>query len=248
MPYTPNPLFVGRVGELRALAKSLTGGDTAAIGQAAAIAGPGGMGKTQLAVEFAHRYGRFFAGGVYWLSFADREGVPVEVVQCGLAGGLDLPPNYPDMDFESQVRSVLSAWTSAIPRLLVFDNCEEPELFDSWRPKSGGCRILLTTRAAKWDFSLGIRVHALEELPRPESAALLRKFRPDLSPNDPLGTCPWRCTWRGAISRRTSTRSHSGNTWTGCAPQACSSTRPCKATERGILRPGTNGMWRRPLP
>ncbi len=62
---TPNPLFVGREDELRALARALKSGDTVAIGQrqVAAATGMGGMGKTQLACEFAYRYGCYFEGG-----------------------------------------------------------------------------------------------------------------------------------------------------------------------------------------
>jgi hypothetical protein len=65
MPLRRNPLFVGREADLRALAIALKGGETAAIGQTAAIIGLGGMGKTQLASEFVHRYGPFFAGGLF---------------------------------------------------------------------------------------------------------------------------------------------------------------------------------------
>jgi hypothetical protein len=62
MPLSPNPLFVGREGDLKTLAAALKGGETVAIGQIAAATGMGGIGKTQLAAEFVHRYGQYFAG------------------------------------------------------------------------------------------------------------------------------------------------------------------------------------------
>jgi hypothetical protein len=79
-----NLLFVGRAADLRALATALRGGETAAI------IGLGGLGKTQLASEFVHRYGQFFAGGVLWLSFVDPAAVSTEVAACGGPGALTL--------------------------------------------------------------------------------------------------------------------------------------------------------------
>src|SRR5712692_3174995 len=78
-----NPAFVGRVADLRELAPVLKSGETAAIGQTAVASGMGGIGKTQLASEFVHRYGQFFAGGVFWLSFANPAAVPAEGAACG---------------------------------------------------------------------------------------------------------------------------------------------------------------------
>lgn len=74
MPLAPNPLFVGRGDELLQVTAALRGGDTTvALGQVVASTGLGGLGKTQLAVELVHWYGRFFAGCVYWLSFASAD-------------------------------------------------------------------------------------------------------------------------------------------------------------------------------
>jgi hypothetical protein len=63
MPLARNPLFVGRDADLKALARALKAGETAAVGQIAAATGLGGIGKTQLASEFVHRYGQYFLGG-----------------------------------------------------------------------------------------------------------------------------------------------------------------------------------------
>src|SRR5215218_121491 len=48
MPFSRNPLFVGREADLYHLAQALRGSGIAAIGQTAAATGLGGLGKTQL--------------------------------------------------------------------------------------------------------------------------------------------------------------------------------------------------------
>jgi hypothetical protein len=187
MPLSRNPLFVGREDKLKSLAASLRAGDTTAIGQVAiaAATGLGGIGKTQLAIEFVHRYGQYFAGGVYWLSFADKSAVPADVAACGGAGGMELRPDFGSLPFEDQVREVMSAWQSPLPRLLVFDNCEEEALLDQWRPPAGGCRVLVTSRRERWDPTLGVSALPLNALSREESIKLLREHRPDLPAEDP---------------------------------------------------------------
>lgn len=83
LPFRPNPHFVGREAEARTLARAMQAGQTAAIGQTMAVSGLGGIGKTQLAVEFAHRYGGYFAGGVLWINATDPQGIAAEIVACG---------------------------------------------------------------------------------------------------------------------------------------------------------------------
>jgi transcriptional regulator with XRE-family HTH domain len=179
MPLASNPLFVGRGDELLQVASALRGGDTTvALGQVVASTGLGGLGKTQLAVELVHRYGRFFARGVFWLSFASADEVPIQVAACG-EPGLETRP------LEERVRRVKDAWQTAVPRLLVFDNCEEETLLDSWRPASGGCRVLVTSRRSHWSPTLGVTALPLDLLPRSESIELLRRYRPDLAVDDP---------------------------------------------------------------
>lgn len=180
MSLSPNPLFVGREDDLTKLAAALKAGGTAAIGQIAAMTGLGGIGKTQLASEFVHRYGQFFVGGVFWLSFVDADTIPVEVAACGSFGLLEWRPDYSNLPLEEQVRLVSSAWQSPVPRLLVFDNCEDELLLKQWRPPTGGCRVLLTSRRTQWDTTLGVTALRLNVLQREESIALLRKHRPDM--------------------------------------------------------------------
>ncbi|MCD9185533.1 MAG: tetratricopeptide repeat protein [Pyrinomonadaceae bacterium] len=59
--------FVGRVGKIDEILEKLSNNGCAAIGQAVSVKGFGGLGKTQLAVEFAHAYKDRYKNGVYWL-------------------------------------------------------------------------------------------------------------------------------------------------------------------------------------
>ena len=140
------------------------------------LAGLGGIGKTQLAAEFAHRYGSYFAGGVFWLSFAGAQNVPTEVAACGGRAYLNLAPDFEQLDLPTQLQLVLSAWQSPLPRLLIFDNCEDETLLQQWRPATGGSRILITSRRASWDSILNVHPLPLNVLPRSESIALLLKY------------------------------------------------------------------------
>ena len=163
MPLAPNPLFVGRGDELLQVAAALRSADTTvALGQVVASTGVGGLGKTQIAVEFVHRYGRYFAGGAFWLSFANADEIPLQLAACA-EPGLEARP------LEERVQRVRDAWQDAVPRLLVFDNCEEEALLDAWRPVSGGCRVLVTSRRSHWSPTLGVKALPLDILPRADS-------------------------------------------------------------------------------
>ncbi|MEM7116515.1 MAG: tetratricopeptide repeat protein [Chloroflexota bacterium] len=175
MPFGRNPLFVGRESDLLTLANALRYSETMAIGpmDTAAATGLGGIGKTQLASEFVHRFGQFFEGGVYWISFDNPDAIPAEIAACGGPKGLNLGQRFESRSLRERTDMVLAEWQKPMPRLLVFDNCEDPELVLKWRPKYGGCRILLTSRRGSWGKVLGVKMLPLATLSRDESVALL---------------------------------------------------------------------------
>jgi tetratricopeptide (TPR) repeat protein len=169
-----NPQFVGRIDQLLAIASALQVDGKAAIGQVASVTGLGGIGKTQLAAEFVHRYGQFFAGGVFWLNFADRASVATEFALCGGPGHLELWTNESAPDIATQVDRVRSVFAGPEPRLLVFDNCEDEALLTEYLPASGGSRVLVTSRRSTLSAHLGVLALPLDVLARAESLALLR--------------------------------------------------------------------------
>ena len=67
------------------------------------LSGLGGIGKTQLAVEFCYCYGRYFAG-VHWIH-ADQD-ISTEISACGLTMGIT---PWPD-ELSSQVEATLRTW------------------------------------------------------------------------------------------------------------------------------------------
>jgi tetratricopeptide (TPR) repeat protein len=171
LPFDDNPDFVGRTDEMRQLAAWLQTGETAAV---VSVNGIGGLGKSQLAIAFAHRYGRFFAGGVYWLSLAEAANVPAEMAKCAAM----MNPAWTNLPLEEQVMGVRQAWQESVPRLLIFDNCEDDRLLAAWKPTTGGCRVLVTSRKGSWDGSLAVQALPLQTLPRAQSIKLVRKLAP----------------------------------------------------------------------
>ena len=195
LPYEPNPFFTGREDELRELARALLYPDLSGVGRpdrservtrnasfVTITSGIGGIGKTQLAVEFAHRYGRFFAGGVQWVSLADGDADAIgrEVAACGAAMGLWPEAQDAALSPEAKVARTQRHWAGPEARLVVFDNCDggagqdARALLAAWRPKPGGARVLVTSRSADWPA--GFTALAVPALPREQSRALLREY------------------------------------------------------------------------
>ena len=176
MAHSRNKLFVGREDELRQLRVYLLPDGEPATARPTLVTistGIGGIGKTQLAVEFTHRFGRYFQS-VHWLSMGDPAAVEGEIADCGLEMGL-YPPGSA-VDRPTQLNAVRRAWAGPEPRLLIFDNCEELEVLEKWRPISGGCRVLVTSRNTFWPAELDANQQPITLFPRPQSVALLRQY------------------------------------------------------------------------
>ena len=140
-----------------------------------AITGMGGVGKTQLAVEFAYRYGYRFRS-VHWLDLRDPALLDEQIAENGARMGLEpWPDKLPD-----QVARTLQAWRAEGPRLLILDNLEDPGAVQDILAclSHSSLRLLLTARRRDWPRHLGLQILPLEEFTPEESRAFLRHFLP----------------------------------------------------------------------
>ena len=172
VPYPPNPLFRGRDAELAELMRVLLGDNAGTAAVLPAISGTGGIGKTQMASEFAHAHRDAFPGGVFWIGMEQPEQVAGQVAACAGPGGLELQ-GWAEMGQADRVAAVKAAWRAPVRRLIVFDNLEEPKLLQAWRPTGGGARVLVTTRRGVWAAHSGVEAVSLHTLARSESLRLL---------------------------------------------------------------------------
>ena len=83
-----NLVFTGRQDVLDQLAASLQPGQTAAVVQPQAMHGLGGVGKTQLALEFAHRH-RGDYDLIWWIAAEQPAAIPGQL--AALARRLNIP-------------------------------------------------------------------------------------------------------------------------------------------------------------
>jgi hypothetical protein len=158
-----NPGFTGRDSLLVAVRESLLAGGRAVV---QAFQGMGGVGKTQLATEYAHRF-----AGAYDLAWW------VDTELAGLIGaqfaalGAELGCASPDASTETVRAAVLRELRTRGSWLLVFDNAANPADIRPWLPGGSG-HVLITSRERTWaELAAPVEVDVLA---RPESVAILR--------------------------------------------------------------------------
>ncbi|MGB7876029.1 MAG: hypothetical protein WBL25_16730 [Anaerolineales bacterium] len=170
IPFPRNALFTGREEDLKKLSAlcDLSGSNNFVISQA--ITGMGGIGKTQLAVEFAYRYGHRFKG-VHWLDLRDPDALDASISLCGSHMGLA----YNDQ--REQVANTLHIWQADGPRLLILDNFEDVTktgtvLSHFQHPTM---RLLITSRRKDFPRSAGLQTQQLDTFSEIESLIFLER-------------------------------------------------------------------------
>jgi tetratricopeptide (TPR) repeat protein len=136
-----NPDFSGREAEMGRLRTGLLSGQQAVV---QALHGMGGIGKTQMALEYAHRFASQY-DLVWWVDAEQADQLPVRYTE--LAGRIGIAKS--DAGTEANARALLQDLRMRHRWLLILDNAEQPDQVEPWLPEGPG-HVLITSRNPDW--------------------------------------------------------------------------------------------------
>jgi hypothetical protein len=177
VPWPRNPNFTGRAGELDALWGGFAGGSATAAVLPQALQGLGGVGKTQLAVEYAYRRAADY--DLVWWVPAERPALVVAslnelAVRVGVAVSGEARESAEAVVQVLRRRDRFARW------LVVADNAGSPsDLAGLLRAAGGDGHVLITSRDPAWTQIA--RTVEVDVLSRAEAVALLHARAPRLT-------------------------------------------------------------------
>lgn len=171
IPYERNPYFVGRDDLLNTLGMKLREGKVGQLDARIALYGCGGVGKTQIALEYSYRHEKYY-NMIFWISAIDSETLFSGLQEVGsttrcLSSVSNLTPQ--------QVAKIVLDWLQLQHSwLLVLDNLDDLDVVNELPPKVERGHVLITTRNldSKLVSTYGIEVPVLD---RDAAMDLLRR-------------------------------------------------------------------------
>jgi CO dehydrogenase nickel-insertion accessory protein CooC1 len=142
-----NADFTGRGATLELLRDKLAGGGMTVV-VAQALYGLGGVGKTQLALEYAHRFMADY-DLVWWVPSERAEETSGALADLARKMGLKVGDNVAEAAeaaLEELRRDSSPHW------LLIFDNADDPKQLEPYLPTGAG-HVLITSRNQAWSHS-----------------------------------------------------------------------------------------------
>ncbi len=142
VPLPRNPFFTGREGILAALHTHLHVEQVVALTQSYALRGLGGIGKTQIALEYTYRHALEYSA-IFWIEAETIEHVMSSLLH--IAELLQLPERQ-EAD-QQRIVAAVQRWLSTHSQwLLIWDNVEDLELLQRLLPPTRQGATLITTR------------------------------------------------------------------------------------------------------
>ncbi|KAJ8130566.1 hypothetical protein O1611_g3068 [Lasiodiplodia mahajangana] len=149
LPYSRNHNFQFRKDLLQRLHNELQPGTDATSLRATGLHGLGGIGKTQVALEFAYRYSEDYEA-IFWIA-AETEAKVRESLFSHVRAVMGTPEDTPQQDtvliktfqrwlMTASIQSRLVRW------LIVFDNIEDEQVIERLWPKGAHGSIIITSR------------------------------------------------------------------------------------------------------